>query len=117
MRTTVFGTTLALAVLAALPSRAADPGGTPLTLRVGDSIAIGPAPVRQVICDDGSVVEVIETAQGPALRGRGPGSTVCSFVDALSFRQVYRVTVVEPPGGGTPDDGSKDDAPHRTRGS
>ena len=96
---------LALAVSAALPipaARAQDPGEIALTLAVGDTAPVGPPPVRQVICDDGSVVAVVDTPQGPALQGTSPGQTLCSFLDVQSVRRVYRVTVLPRPGAAPP---------------
>jgi len=101
MRTAVFVLAAALAV-AAQPAHADDPGEVPVVLTVGAATPVGPAPVRQVICDDASVVQLLDTDQGPALKGVGPGTTLCSFVDALSMRRVYRVTVVAVPSPGPP---------------
>lgn len=111
MRTFILALAFTVATAAALPSPADDAGEIPVTLAVGDSVLVGPPPVRQAICDDGDVVELIDTAQGPALRGRKPGTTVCSFLNALSIRQVYRVTVI-----GSPEDGAGggSSAPART---
>ena len=93
------------AALAASPAGAADPGELQLAVEVGSAAPVGPAPVRNLICDDGSVVQAVDTAMGPALKGVRPGRTLCSFLDATSVRRVYRVTVVAPPPGG-PDGGT-----------
>jgi len=88
---------LAFALLTASKAAAADPGEIPLTVAVGALAPVGPGPVRQVICDDGGIVEIVDTDQGPAMRGLRPGKTVCSLIDAMSVRRVYRVTVASPP--------------------
>jgi hypothetical protein len=94
-----------LSALAAGPAAAADPGERQLTVEVGSAAPVGPAPVRNLICDDGSVVAPVDTPMGTALEGRRPGTTLCSFTDATSVRRVYRVTVVPPPPG-APDGGA-----------
>ncbi|HVP66753.1 MAG TPA: hypothetical protein VMT17_05765 [Anaeromyxobacteraceae bacterium] len=99
---------LALAVSATLPwvvARGDDPGEVAVTIGVGDTLPIGPPPVRQVICDDGSVVALVDTLDGPALKGAAPGQTLCSFLDVQSVRRVYRVTVVGKPGAAPPPPG------------
>jgi len=83
-------------------ARAAPPGEEALVVQAGAAVAVGPGPVRQVICDDPSVVRLVETPAGPALRGLAPGKTLCSLVDAASVRRYYRVTVVAAPRPGDP---------------
>jgi hypothetical protein len=96
---------LAAAALAlAAPGHAQAPGATALALQVGERAPVGPAPVRNVICDDPSVVRLVDTPAGPAFQGLAPGATTCSLVDAASVRRVYRVKVVAapPPSGPSP---------------
>jgi len=95
MRPHAFGLAAAAVLVAVAPARADDPAATVVTLQVGEATPVGPAPVRQLICDDGNVVEVVDAGTGPALRARAPGTTLCSFVDSLSVRRVYRITVRE----------------------
>jgi len=103
-------TSIALAgalALLGLSTRADDSGEIPLTVAVG-AVAPIPGPVRQVVCDDGALVEIVDTGQGPGFKGLKPGTTLCSLVDPVSYRRVYRVTVVAspapppPPPGGSP---------------
>ncbi len=88
-------------LLLSLAARADDPGVVPITLTVGQAVPLGPAPVRNLICDDTSVVGPIDSPDGTALRGKSVGTTLCSFTDALSVRRVTRVTVVAPPSPGS----------------
>ncbi len=93
----------ALALLApAAPAQ--DRGEIPLTLEVGKSASLCPCPVRNATCDDPSVVEIVDQGGTPSLRGKAPGTTVCSVFTAASTRRVYRVKV-EPPGGRERPDG------------
>jgi hypothetical protein len=92
-------------LLAASPAAGADdPGVLKMEIAVGQSAPIGPPPVRNLICDDGSVVAPVETDGGPALKALRTGTTLCSFTDSLSVRRTYRV-VVKAPGGGGPGSG------------
>jgi hypothetical protein len=93
---------LAAALLAGGAARADDPGEIPLTLEVGKATVVSQGPVRVVLCDDPAKVEVTEQGGFPALRGKAPGRTTCSLTDAMSMRRVFRVTVVDAPGGGAP---------------
>ncbi len=95
----------ALALLAPAV-RAQDKGEIPLTLEVGKAASLCPCPVRNAMCDDPSLVEIVDEGGKTSLRGKRPGTTVCSVFTAVSTRRVYRVQV-EPPGGGArPDGGS-----------
>jgi hypothetical protein len=89
---------LALAEPGASP-RAQDPGEKVVALQVGEAAPVGPAPVRNVICDDPSVVRLEDGPTGPVLVGLAPGKTRCSLTDAMSVRRLYRVTVVAAPPG------------------
>ncbi len=72
-----------------------DPGVIPLTVNVGESVPVGPGPVRNLICDDPGLVQPVDAADGPSLLGVRAGTTLCSVTDALSVRRTYRVVVVE----------------------
>jgi hypothetical protein len=91
---------LAACLLAAGPALADDPGEIPLELEVGKATVVSRGPVRNLICDDGALVEATEVEGFPALRGRAAGKTICSLTDASSMRRVYRVTVVASAPGG-----------------
>lgn len=96
-----------LAVLAlAGAARAQDDGGAsdaphPLTLRVGESIAICATgtivcPAGAAVCDDLSVaLPVGDPERGLVLKGLKPGSTLCSAAGSSGqgTRRTYRVTV------------------------
>ncbi len=88
-------------LLLSLPAVADDPGVVPMTLAVGQTVPLGPAPVRNLICDDTAVVGPVDSTEGTALRGKSVGTTLCSFTDALSVRRVTRVTVVPSPSRGS----------------
>jgi len=99
---------LVLASLA-LAARAQDKGEIPLTLEVGKTANLCPCPVRGAMCDDPSLVEIVDEGGKTALRGKRPGTTVCSVFTPTSLRRVYRVKV-EPPGGSPqPDGGAQPD--------
>jgi len=91
--------------LAPLASAAQDKGEIPLTVEVGKTANLCPCPVRGVMCDDPSLVEIVDEGGKTALRGKRPGTTVCSVFTPTSARRVYRVKVEPPGGGGQPDGG------------
>jgi hypothetical protein len=80
-------------------TRADDPGIIPLELVVGQVTVVSSGPVRNLICDDPSLVQSVFTDAGPGLKGMGAGTTTCSLTDTLSMRRVYRVVVVAKPSG------------------
>jgi len=83
-------------ILVAGAARAADdPGVIPLSIRVGESAPIGPGPVRNLVCDDSTLIQPVEAGGGPALRGVRAGTTLCSVTDALSVRRTFRVVVID----------------------
>ena len=96
----VLGVALPLALLVASdPSRADDdPGVIPMQVVLGETASLGVGPVRNLICDDPSLVRPVDTSSGPGLLALRLGKTLCSVTDAVSMRRVYRVEVV-PPGG------------------
>jgi hypothetical protein len=71
-----------------------DPGVIPLRIIEGESVPVGPGPVRTLICDDPSLVLPTEVDGVPAFRGVKVGTTLCSLTDVLSVRRIYRVVVV-----------------------
>jgi hypothetical protein len=88
----------AAAILAAAPVFAADdPGVIPLRIQLGDTTPVGPGPVRNLICDDASLVKPVDVGGAPALKGMAVGTTLCSLTDALATRRVYRVVVFDQP--------------------
>ncbi len=89
------------ALIAAAPARGGDdPGVLKMEITVGGSAPIGPPPVRNLICDDASIVSPVEADGGPALKALRAGTTLCSFTDSLSVRRTYRVVVKPADGGG-----------------
>jgi len=78
-------------------TRADDPGIIPLELVVGQVTVVSSGPVRNLICDDPSLVQSVFTDAGPGLKGLSVGTTTCSLTDTLSMRRVYRVVVVAAP--------------------
>ncbi len=84
----------------AAPARAQAPDAYPLTLAVGDTVALCDTgtllcPAAGTRCDDLSVVGVGADQRGPVLKGLAPGTTLCSAATASGQgpRRVYRVTV------------------------
>jgi hypothetical protein len=78
-------------------TRADDPGVIPLEVVVGQVTVVNSGPVRNLICDDPSLVQSVFTDAGPGLKGLSAGTTTCSLTDTLSMRRVYRVVVVAKP--------------------
>jgi len=78
-------------------ARADDPGVIPLEVLVGHVTVVSSGPVRNLICDDPSLVQSVFTDGGPGLKGLRAGTTTCSLTDTLSMRRVYRVVVVATP--------------------
>jgi hypothetical protein len=94
----------AAALLIGTPARADDPAVIPIDVLVGESVPIGPPPIRNLVCDDASLVKPVEVGGAPALRGLAPGTTLCSYTDSLSVRRTCRITVRDPssiPGAGS----------------
>jgi hypothetical protein len=86
--------------LAGPASGADDPGVVPFELEVGEVKRISAGPVRELICDDGSLVAPAFRDDGVVLKGLRAGTTLCSYRDVASIRTVLRVVVVVPPGRG-----------------
>jgi hypothetical protein len=84
---------VASALLAGAAARADDPAVIPLEVQVGESVPIGPPPIRNLVCDDASLVKPVDVGGAPALRGLAPGTTLCSYTDSLSVRRTCRITV------------------------
>lgn len=70
--------------------------GTPLDLEVGERKSLCPCPVSQLICDDPSLVRLVESQAGQSLEGVKPGTTLCSLQGPNRVRRTYRVTVTRP---------------------
>jgi hypothetical protein len=94
---------LALALAAAAPARGAEadeplrielaPGEVLPICRTGTILC----PAKDAICDDLSVATAVSTAEGLALKGLKPGTTLCSAASASGsgVRRVYRIVVRE----------------------
>ena len=98
----------ALLVGAGVARAADDPGVIRMELAVGEDTMVSRGPVREFLCDDGGLVKLEFLPNGVALRGLRAGSTLCSFRDAASVRNVVRVVVRE--AGSAPGGTSKPDA-------
>lgn len=89
------------ALLAFAPlARAADDQPVPLTVQVGQSVSLCATgtiqcPAGAAICDDLRVATPVAAADGLALLGVAPGTTLCSAGAAGGggARRIYRVTV------------------------
>lgn len=102
-RSAAFFRALGAAVLcaAALPAAGADdPGVVPFQVEVGQEKRISAGPIRELMCDDGSLVAPAFRDDGVVLKGLRAGTTLCSYRDVASIRTVLRVVVVESPGRG-----------------
>lgn len=76
------------------------PGAYPLSLRVGEAVAICRTgtilcPAGAPICDDTSIVTPEITEAGLVFKGANPGTTLCSAQasSGQGARRVYRITV------------------------
>lgn len=80
------------------------PGPYPVDLKIGEPFIISKSieivnPVRFPICDDLKVVDVIDTPDGLAFKGIGPGKTLCSVASGATMaggvgpRRVFAITV------------------------
>ncbi len=89
------------AALAAAPLAATaapdEPGVIKLEIWVGQDASISGGPVREFMCDDGTLVRLEFIEGGVAMKGLKPGTTLCSYRDAASMRRVVRVIVRQPP--------------------
>lgn len=70
----------------------------PLQIRVGEKKSVCPCPVSGLICDDPSLVKIVEEPTDVSLEGVKPGTTLCALFGPNLGRRTYRVTVVQPPG-------------------
>ena len=94
---------LAVILAFAAPAAAqapAGPGEVPLEVKVGERASLCPCPVRALICDDPSLVKLVEDASGQFLEGLKEGSTVCSVTTPTAARRIFRVTVKPRKAGG-----------------
>ncbi len=83
--------TAGLAVAQAAPSQ----GEIPLDLRVGEKTSLCPCPVSGIVCDDASLVKIVDEPTGQSLQGVKPGTTLCGLQGPNGIRRVYRVTVAD----------------------
>ncbi|HEU4384309.1 MAG TPA: hypothetical protein VFR85_12530 [Anaeromyxobacteraceae bacterium] len=67
-----------------------------LNLAVGQRMSVCPCPVRGLVCDDPSLVKIVEEPAEVYLEGLKPGTTLCSLTGPNAVRRTYRVTVVGP---------------------
>jgi hypothetical protein len=81
---------------------AAADGPFPLSVKVGESVAICTTgtiqcPASAPICDDTSIVAAEVTEAGLTFKGLKPGSTLCSAASASGrgHRRVYRIDVTD----------------------
>jgi hypothetical protein len=95
----------ASALLFGSAARADDPAVIALEVQVGESVAIGPPPIRNLVCDDASLVKPVDVGGAPALKGLAAGTTLCSYTDSLSVRRTCRITVRD--SSSTPGSGSR----------
>jgi hypothetical protein len=89
------------AALAASPLAGAaapdEPGVIKLEIWVGQDASISGGPVREFMCDDGTLVRLEFVDDGVAMKGLRPGTTLCSYRDAASMKRIVRVIVRQPP--------------------
>lgn len=85
--------TAGLAVAQETPSQ----GEIPLNVRVGEKASLCPCPVSGIVCDDASLVKIVDEPTGQALQGVKPGTTLCGLLGPNGVRRLYRVTVTAAP--------------------
>jgi hypothetical protein len=74
------------------------PGPYPVELTVGEIFRVCNTgeiicPVIYRICDDLTVVDVVDTPDGLGFRGIGPGTTLCAASGSEGLRRVFRINV------------------------
>ncbi len=74
-------------------------GEIALILGVGEKSSLCPCPVSGLVCDDASLVKLVDDPAGQSLEGVKPGSTLCSLQGPNRIRRTYRVTVTDPGAG------------------
>lgn len=99
MRPTRLALLAALAAAGGALAQATPAGDTPLDLEVGERKSLCPCPVSQFMCDDPSLVRLVEGTAGQSLEGVKPGSTLCSLQGPNRIKRTYRVTVTRPSAG------------------
>ncbi len=70
-------------------------GEIALVLGVGEKTSLCPCPVSGLVCDDASLVKLLDDPDGQSLEGVKPGSTLCSLLGPNRIRRTYRVTVTD----------------------
>lgn len=98
--TTALLAALAAALGAAGPALGQQPplredamGELAMDLTVGERKSLCPCPVSGLVCDDTSVVKLVDAGAGPSLEGLKPGTTTCSLYGPNRIKRIYRVTV------------------------
>lgn len=96
MRVRRLGLLAALGVAGLAAAQAAPPSGEiPLELRVGEKTSLCPCPVSGIVCDDATLVKVLDEPDGQSLQGVKAGTTLCGLRGPNGVRRVYRVTVAD----------------------
>lgn len=85
-------------VSAQKPTPAPTESYTVIKMGVGDTFAICKSgyvvcPVRNPICDDASLVKLIDTADGLGFKGLAKGETICSVRSATALRFIFRLVI------------------------
>lgn len=71
----------------------------PVELRVGEVFQVCKSgkvicPVKATVCDDSTIVELVDTPDGLGIRGTSPGGTLCSTGSNITnHRPLFRITV------------------------
>lgn len=68
-------------------------GEIPLVVKVGEKASLCPCPVSGIVCDDASLVKIVDEPTGQSLEGVKPGTTLCGLMGPNGVRRLYRVTV------------------------
>lgn len=73
-----------------------DPGVIRVEMLVGEDATVSGGPIRNFMCDDGSLVKLEFLENAVVLKALRAGTTLCSFRDVASVRKVVRVVVRDP---------------------
>ncbi len=73
-----------------------DPGVIRVEMLVGEEATVSGGPIRNFMCDDGTLVKLEFLENSVAMKGLRAGTTLCSFRDVASVRKVVRVVVLDP---------------------
>lgn len=72
-------------------------GGGTFRVEVGRTVLVSPGPIRDLHCDDGTLVEPVATPEGTAFRGLRAGRTACAFTNPVPVRVLVELEVVPAP--------------------